>query len=59
MIYDMNTGITVSFGDLRTYSTNTKLAMKLRDARVSVNKVRDGLGYPFADYRNRTCKRYL
>ena len=43
MMYDMNTGITVSFGDLRTYSTNTKLAMKLRDARVSVNKVRDAI----------------
>ena len=43
MIHDMNTGITVSFGDLRTYSTNTKLAMKLRDARVNVNELRDAI----------------
>ena len=43
MIYDMNTGITVSFGDLRTYSTNTKLAMKLRDTRVNVNALRDAI----------------
>ena len=43
MIYDMNTGITVSFGDLRTYSKNTKLAMKLRDTRVNVNALRDAI----------------